>query len=70
LGAYHHGSASDKYKLCSHSNCILAICPKNKPFYAETLKAGKAAAAPPKNQIGVADALIYLLWTQVSPTII
>ena len=26
----------------------LVICPKNKPFFAETLKAGKAVAEPPK----------------------
>jgi hypothetical protein len=29
------------YPFKLHSNGILAICPKNKPFYAETLKAGK-----------------------------
>jgi hypothetical protein len=51
LGAYHHGSASDKYKLCSHSNDFPVICPKNKPFLAETLKAEKAVAEP--SEIGI-----------------
>jgi hypothetical protein len=31
-----------------HSNGVLAICPKNKPFYSATLKAEKAVAGPPK----------------------
>ena len=31
-----------------HSNDFHVICPKNKPFFAETLKAGKAVAEPPK----------------------
>jgi hypothetical protein len=29
------------YPFTLHSNGVLAICPKNKPFLAETLKAGK-----------------------------
>jgi hypothetical protein len=29
------------YPFKLHSNGILAICPKNKPFFAETLKAGR-----------------------------
>jgi hypothetical protein len=36
------------YPFKLHSNGVLAICPKNKPFFAETLKAGKAVAEPPK----------------------
>ena len=36
------------YPFKLHSNGVLAICPKNKPFLAETLKAGKAVAEPPK----------------------
>tara|TARA_R110002096_G_scaffold159020_1_gene324688 strand:- start:1452 stop:1592 length:141 start_codon:yes stop_codon:yes gene_type:complete len=31
-----------------HSNGVLAIFPKNKPFLAETLKAGNAVAEPPE----------------------
>jgi len=37
-----------------HSNDVLVICPKNKPFFAETLKAGKAVAEPPKMGVGKA----------------
>jgi hypothetical protein len=29
------------YPFKLHSNDFLVICPKNKPFFAETLKAGK-----------------------------
>jgi hypothetical protein len=36
------------YPFKLHSNDFPVIFPKNKPFYAETLKAGKAAAGPPK----------------------
>jgi len=39
------------YPFNLHSNGVLAICPKNKPFVAETLKAGKAVAEPPKIKI-------------------
>jgi hypothetical protein len=40
------------------SNDVLVICPKNKPFFSETLKAGKAVAEPP-NKIDGADAFIF-----------
>tara|TARA_R110002167_G_scaffold180503_2_gene380755 strand:- start:4468 stop:4611 length:144 start_codon:yes stop_codon:yes gene_type:complete len=36
------------YPFKLHSNGILAICPKNKPFLAETLNTGKIVAEPPK----------------------
>jgi hypothetical protein len=36
------------YPFKLHSNDILVICPKNKPFFAETLKAEKTVAEPPK----------------------
>jgi hypothetical protein len=36
------------YPFELHSNDFLVICPKNKPFFAETLKAGKAVAEPIK----------------------
>jgi hypothetical protein len=38
------------FQMCPsnfHSNGILAICPPNKPFCAETLNAGKVVAEPP-----------------------
>jgi hypothetical protein len=37
------------------------ICPKNKPFFAETLKAGKAVAAPPNMDIGEADVTMMII---------
>jgi hypothetical protein len=49
------------YPFKLHSNDFLVICPKNKPFFVETLKAGKAVAEPPKIKIGKADLLSYLL---------
>jgi hypothetical protein len=55
-----------------HSNDVHVICPKNKPFFAETLKAEKAVAEPPMTKIGKADALILsfdLTSTQGSPII-
>jgi hypothetical protein len=36
------------YPFKLHSNVVLAICPKNKPFLAETLQAENAVAEPPK----------------------
>ena len=36
------------YPFKLHSNDFPVICPKNKPFLAETLKAGTAVAEPPK----------------------
>jgi hypothetical protein len=36
------------YPFKLHSNDVHVIYPKNKPFFAETLKAGKAVAVPPK----------------------
>jgi hypothetical protein len=36
------------------------ICPKNKPLFAETLKAGKAVAEPPKLFIGEADIFVTI----------
>jgi hypothetical protein len=39
------------YPFNLHSNGVLAICPKNKPFLAESLKAGKAVAEPPKKHL-------------------
>jgi hypothetical protein len=45
-----------------HSNGILAICPNNKPFFAETLKAGKSSGGATKAVIGEADCVIILRW--------
>jgi|TARA_R110002096_G_scaffold281271_1_gene475483 hypothetical protein len=39
------------YPFKLHSNGVLAICPKNKPFFAETLKAGTAVAVLPEIKI-------------------
>jgi hypothetical protein len=42
------------FRMCPfklHSNDFLVICPKKTPFYAETLKAEKAAAVPPKHEL-------------------
>jgi hypothetical protein len=48
----------------------LAICPKNKPFSAETLKAETGVAEPPKIKISLDKAYSFdLLSTQGSPTI-
>jgi hypothetical protein len=58
------------YPFKLHSNGVLAICPKNKPFLAETLKAEKAVAEPPKNEIGVAEALAFDLPSHVCSPII
>jgi hypothetical protein len=37
------------YPFKLHSNDFPVIFPKNKPFFAETLKAEKAVAEPPKH---------------------
>jgi len=58
------------YPFKLHSNGVLAICPKNKPFLAETLNAGKAVAEPPKNEIGVAEALAFDLPSHLCSPII
>lgn len=39
------------YPFKLHSNVVLAICSKNKPFCAETLNAGKAVVEPPEMRI-------------------
>jgi hypothetical protein len=39
-----------------------AICPNNKPFFAETLKAGKSSGGATKAVIGEADCVIILRW--------
>jgi hypothetical protein len=44
-----------------HSNGVLAICPKNKPFLAETLKAETVVAEPPKAVSAKPTFLLYLL---------
>jgi hypothetical protein len=59
-------------KACAVHTDILAICLKNKPFLAETLKAGKSVAEPPENKTGRAEAFVFffaLPTTQGSPTI-
>jgi len=44
-----------------HSNDVHVICPKNKPFFAETLKAETAVAEPPKAVSAKPTFLHYLL---------
>jgi len=46
------------------------IRPKNKPFFAETLKAEAAVTEPPKIKIGVAEACVFDLPSHVCSPII
>jgi hypothetical protein len=39
------------YPFKLHSNGVLAISPKNKPFLAETLNTGKVVAEPPEKEL-------------------
>jgi|TARA_R110000868_G_scaffold6770_8_gene37777 hypothetical protein len=47
------------YPFKLHSNGVLAISPKNKPFLAETLKAETAVAEPLKINLGKAAAFVF-----------
>jgi len=47
------------YPFKLHSNDFPVICPKNKPFLAETLKAGKQWQSHQRIKIGEADAFVF-----------
>jgi hypothetical protein len=53
------------FRMCPfnlHSNNFPVICPKNKPFLAETLKAETAVAEPPKRVSAMPICHVFLRW--------
>jgi hypothetical protein len=53
------------FRMCPfnlHSNDFPVICPKNKPFLAETLKAETAVAEPPKRVSAMPICHVFLRW--------